>query len=236
VDRALLGRLQPDLVITQQLCEVCAITPTGIQEALRDVRPAPDLLSLHPHSIAEIFADVVTVGSATGREREAQRFVDGLEARLDRVRRVVAGRPRPRVYCMEWLDPPYNAGHWVPEQVEIAGGTDGLGRLGTDSVRLMWEKITDYDPEVLVLMPCGLPMERVEREVSGLFDENWAGLAAVKNTQVWMVDGAAYFNNSGPRVVDGAELLASILHLEVSLWQFAPRDVQRLDLRLLIKA
>jgi iron complex transport system substrate-binding protein len=237
VDQALLSKLQPELVVTQQLCEVCAITPTGINEALAGVRPAPELLSLHPHSIAEIFDDVRAVGRVTGRTAEAGRYVDGLQRRLDLVRTAVEELERPRVYCMEWLDPPYNAGHWVPEQVRIAGGEDGLGRLGTDSVRLLWEAICEYDPEVLVLMPCGLSMERMEREVRELFDERWAGLAAVKNNRVWGVNGPAYFNNSGPRVVDGAELLVSIFHPETApLRKFGPRDVRRIDLRQLIPA
>jgi iron complex transport system substrate-binding protein len=235
-DGGLMAELRPDLVITQQLCEVCAITPMGMQKALAGVRPAPRLVSLHPHTTSEIFADVLTVGEAVGRTDEAHRYVAGLRQRLERVRVAVAGRPRVSVYCMEWLDPPYNAGHWVPEQVQIAGGREGLSVRGVDSVRLMWSQITHYDPEVLVLMPCGLSLERIEREVHGLFDENWARLRAVQNNRVFAVNGPAYFNNSGPRVVDGAELLAQILHPEVVLREFGAEDVRRIDLRPLIKA
>lgn len=231
VDEALLAQLRPDLVITQQLCEVCAITPQGIQKALAGLKPAPGLVSLHPHSVEEIFEDVLDVGRAIGREREAFRYVDGLRRRLGRVREVVAGRQRPRVYCMEWLDPPYNAGHWVPEQVEIAGGADEIATRGEYSVRLLWDKIVDYNPEVLVLMPCGLDFDRTERELRSLVDEKWLGLKAVQTGQVWAVNGPAYFNNSGPRVVDGAELLAQVLHPEVIPRRFGGDDVCQLDLR-----
>jgi iron complex transport system substrate-binding protein len=236
VDVGLLTKLRPDLVITQQLCEVCAITPGQVQAAIAAVRPAPELVSLHPHSIAEIFEDIRTVGRRLGREGQAARYVDGLQRRLDRVREAVAGADRPRVYCMEWLDPPYNAGHWVPEQVEIAGGEDGLAGRRVDSVRLLWDQIVAYDPEVLVLMPCGISMGRMVRELRELVNEDWLGLAAVRLGQVYMVNGPAYFNNSGPRVVDGAELLAKILHPELVRYEFEDRDLRLIDLRRLARA
>jgi iron complex transport system substrate-binding protein len=224
----LLLALRPDLVITQQLCEVCAITPSGVQQTLAQLRPAPEVLSLHPHSIGEIFEDVLAVGRSVSRGLEAVQLVDGFKRRLASVESAVAGRGRPRVYCMEWLDPPYNAGHWVPEQVRIAGGEDGLGRLGNDSVRLMWDRIVEYDPEVLVLMPCGLSIARMQSELGGLVDERWMRLSAVRTGRVFGVNGPAYFNNSGPRVVDGAELLASILHPDAVTRRFGFQDVCKL--------
>ena len=231
VDNRLFASLNPELVITQELCEVCAITPTDIQKALRDCRPVPVLLSLHPHSIAEILGDVGRVAKAIGREEEANNYVLTLQRRLDNVHTITKdGGFIPRVYCMEWLDPPYNAGHWVPEMVEIAGGRDMLSTKGADSVRILWQRIVDYDPEVLVIMPCGFSIERTRKELHETAKRpEWKRLSAVRNNQVYLVNGPAYFNCSGPRIVDGVELLATILHPELFPFRFKSEDFQKYE-------
>jgi len=230
VDNRLFTSLNPELVITQELCKVCAITPTDIQEAIRDCRPAPKLLSLHPHSIAEILEDVISVGKAIGREEEANNYVRNLQRRIENIRRQTRDVEfRPRVYCMDWLDPPYNAGHWVPEMVEIAGGRDELSTKGGDSVRILWQRIVDYDPQVLVLMPCGFSIERTRKELVDVTRRaEWKELSAVRDNQVYLVNGPAYFNCSGPRIVDGVELLATILEPELFPNKFTSRDFQRI--------
>jgi len=230
VDNRLFTSLNPELVITQELCKVCAITPTDIQEAIRDCRPAPKMLSLHPHSIPEILEDVIRVGKAIGREEEANNYVRNLQRRIENIRRQTRDVEfRPRVYCMEWLDPPYNAGHWVPEMVEIAGGRDELSTKGADSVRILWQRIVDHDPQVLVLMPCGFSIERTRKELVDVTRRaEWKELSAVRDNQVYLVNGPAYFNCSGPRIVDGVELLATILHPELFPNKFTSRDFQRI--------
>ena len=230
VDNRLFTSLNPELVITQELCKVCAITPTDIQEAIRGCRPAPKMLSLHPHSIAEILEDVIRVGKAIGREEEANNYVRNLQRRIENIRRQAKDVEfRPRVYCMEWLDPPYNAGHWVPEMVEMAGGRDELSTKGGDSVRILWQRIVDHDPQVLVLMPCGFSIERTRKELVDVTRRaEWKGLSAVRDNQVYLVNGPAYFNCSGPRIVDGVELLATILNPELFPNKFTSQDFQRI--------
>lgn len=232
VDNRLFASLEAELVITQELCEVCAITPTNIQAAIRDCRPAPKILSLHPHSITEILEDVVKVGKAIGREEEATNYVRNLQRRIENVYiKTRDVRFRPKVYCMEWLNPPYNAGHWVPEMVEIAGGRDTLSTKGVDSVRVLWQRIVDHDPEVLVLMPCGFSIERTLKELPEVTGRpEWKQLTAVRNDQVYLVNGPAYFNCSGPRIVDGIELLATILHPELFSYKFGLKDFQRYEI------
>ena len=232
VDNRLFASLNPELVITQELCEVCAITPTDIQAAIRDCKPVPELLSLHPHSITEILEDIVKVGKAIGKEEEANIYVRTLQRRIENIHtRTKDVGLRPRVYCMEWLEPPYNAGHWVPEMVEIAGGRDALSAKGADSVRILWQRIVDYDPEVLVLMPCGFSIERTRKELPEIAGRpEWRQLTAVRANQVYLVNGPAYFNCSGPRIVDGVELLATILHPELSSYKFKSQDFQKYEI------
>lgn len=228
INSELFVRLKPDLVITQKLCEVCAITPTDIQAAIRDCNPNPNIISLHPHSIKNILEDIKTVGKAIKKESAAQKLVDSLQKRISKLKDLTKNlKNKPKVYCMEWLDPPYNAGHWVPEQVQIAGGRDDLATKGVDSVRLLWQKIVDYDPEIMILMPCGFPIERTRQELKKLTQNKfWRQLKSVKNNQVFLVNGPAYFNNSSPRVIDGIELLTKIVHPQLSTRQFTRSDFQ----------
>jgi iron complex transport system substrate-binding protein len=213
LNEAMLDSLKPDLIVTQELCEVCAVSYSEVKRATRVMEGETRVVSLEPNTLGEMLENVLYVGEITGRKQVAQRRVSELRGRLDGVRERVLGTSRPRVYAMEWLDPAYSAGHWVPEMVEIAGGTEVLGRNGQKSARLTPQQIIDAQPEVIVLMPCGFSLERTidEYRRTSLF-EGWHQLPAVRNGELYAVNGSAYFNRSGPRLVDGVEILASILH------------------------
>ncbi|MGB2694490.1 MAG: cobalamin-binding protein [Dehalococcoidia bacterium] len=208
--------LRPDLILTQQICEVCAVPRSAVEGAAQRIDPPPQVLSLDPASLDDVIENIEAVGRSTGRESPARSYVAGLRDRLDAVRAAV-GDPaqRPRVVCCEWLDPLYCAGHWVPEQVRIAGGEDGLGRDAQPSRVVEWRDVLDYAPEVLVLMPCGFAAEQAAARIADLAARTgWATLPAVATGQVFAVDGSAYFSRPGPRLVEGVELLARILHPE----------------------
>ncbi|MCA1688090.1 MAG: cobalamin-binding protein [Actinobacteria bacterium] len=215
LDAKLLEELAPDLIITQGLCEVCAVSTSLVEEAASGLEVR--IFSLNPTSLREVLDDTVAVGEALGREEETRAKVAALEERLARVREAVAGLPRPRVACIEWLDPPFSAGHWVPEMVRIAGGEEVLAGPGEPSARLSWEEIFEASPEVLVLMPCGFgarrTVEEAHRVLPGL--SGWDDLPAVENRRVWAVDANSYFSRPAPRLVEGVEILARILHPEV---------------------
>jgi len=213
LDAALLQRLQPDLLLTQELCDVCAVTPNDFQKAIGSLRPFPEVLSLNAHTLAEALTDMRSVAAAVGRVAEGEALVGKLTARIAHVTaRAAAAATRPRVFCLEWPSPIYNAGHWVPELVAIAGGTDALGAPGTDSVRIPWERVRDYDPEIIVAMVCGFPRERAMQELSVLPDyPGFAALRAVRDNKVWVVDGPLHFSQSGPGLIRGLEILAAIV-------------------------
>lgn len=223
IDNKKFIKLKADLVITQQLCNVCSITPTDLQTAIRDSKPIPNIISLHPHTISEILEDILEVGTAIGKRKKAESLVLKLKVRINNVKNKLKKiKTKPKVYCMEWLDPPYSGGHWVKEQVEIAGGKDQLANKG-DSKRILWKNIIEYNPDFLILMPCGFSIERTKRELNVLRKK----LAKFK--RVYIVNGPKYFNSSGPEVVTGIELLASILHPKIFKdfsKKFSTQDVQ----------
>lgn len=213
IDESLLNSVSPDLIITQSLCDVCAVTPTEVQRALAGLARKPRILSLDPTDLNGMLRDIETIGSATGRDARARRLVQGLQDRIARVQRLVQEEPRRRAACIEWLEPLYCAGHWVPEMVHLAGGKDLLASAGAPSVRIAWEQVVVAAPDVLVLMPCGFSIDRTCSESDLLTSRpGWSDLPAVRNKAVYAVEGAAYFNRSGPRLVDGIELLAALLH------------------------
>ncbi|MDX6647851.1 MAG: iron complex transport system substrate-binding protein [Miltoncostaeaceae bacterium] len=213
LDEQALRDARPDLVITQALCEVCAVAYYQVEEAVSRLPTRPELLSLEPGTLDEVLASVATVGERAGARDEADRLVAALRERLQRARRAVAGRPARRVVCLEWLDPPYAAGHWVPHQVEAAGGHDPLGRPGRPSVRITDQAIAAADPELLVLMPCGWNVDQADRALDReRFLARFAGAPFVRTGAVLAVNGAAYFSRPGPRLVDGVELLAALFH------------------------
>jgi iron complex transport system substrate-binding protein len=206
--------VEPDFVITQDLCEVCALDFNEVVRAAETLPRPPKIISLAPSTLADVFGDIETVGEAAGRKADAAALVAALKRRVERVRETAAcSNTRPRVACIEWADPIYPAGHWVPEMVDIAGGVDGLGKKGEPARVRSWEHVRSYAPEVVVLMPCGFGVERAAAEASLLYGlEGWSELPAVKNGTVYAVDGSAYFNRPGPRLVDGIEILAALIH------------------------
>ncbi len=216
IDLETLAALRPDLVITQSLCPVCAIDTRQVDEALRQLPTRPQVMTLHPHTLRELFDDVARVGEATGRTAQAHQFLTQSRERVERVAALLQGIVhRPRVFCLEWMDPPMATGHWVPEMVERAGGEEVLGRAGEPSRTVTWDDVVAASPEVLLLMPCGFPIERTRQELSLLSEQPaWSRIPAVFQHQVYLVDGPAYFNRAGPRLVDGIELLAGLLHPE----------------------
>lgn len=215
LDADLLERLAPDLVITQGLCDVCAVSMDLVERALEGLEKRPEVISLNPTSLEEVLDDAVRIGEALGSADETRGKVVALRDRLARVEEAVAGLPRPRVGCIEWLDPPFSAGHWVPEMVRIAGGEEPFAGPGEPSARITWEEVFGAAPEVLVLMPCGFDAKRAAREARALPEiPGWSELPAVKNGRVWVVDANSYFSRPAPRLVEGVEILARILHPE----------------------
>jgi len=222
VDVDLVARLKPDLLLIQSLCEVCATPPTDLKPVLAAVRPKPKVVPQHAHDFEGMFADLREFAKAAGADaRELER---SLRRRVEAVAKRARTLPKRRVFCLEWLDPPFASGHWVPEMVAMAGGADPLARPRRDSVRTTWEAVAAAAPEVLVVMPCGFTLDRTRRELpAAAARPEWASLPAVKNGEVYVADGHAYFNGSGPRLVDGLEILAEILHPET----FTPRRHRR---------
>jgi iron complex transport system substrate-binding protein len=214
VDPDLLRELRPDLVLTQEICEVCAVSRRDVELATATLGYTPRVLSLSPTTLDQVFADVELVARWAGVAERSDQPVASLRQRLERVRARAAGLPRPRVFCMEWLDPPYTAGHWVPEMVEIAGGTDELGTPAGPSRRIEWDDVVAYQPEVIVLMPCSLELDRVAAEFDLLRSRpGWADLPAVESGLVF-AGNTHLFSRSGPRLIDGLEILARMIHPE----------------------
>jgi iron complex transport system substrate-binding protein len=216
LDAKLLDELAPDLIITQGLCKVCAVSMDLVREAAAGLKNEPEVLSLNPTSLRGVLEDAVRIGEALDRGTETRAKVAALEKRLARVEEAVAELPRPRIGCIEWLDPPFSAGHWVPEMVRIAGGEDIFAKPGEPSARLAWEELFEAAPEVLVLMPCGFDVQRTVEEARRVLPRlpGWNELPAVGEGRVWAVDANSYFSRPAPRLVDGVEILASIMHPE----------------------
>jgi iron complex transport system substrate-binding protein len=217
VDERLLEQLAPTHILTQALCQVCASSGKEITRALAALPAKPQILWFTPHSIAEIFSNLRELGTVTGRLARAEELNAAAHARLQNVIEVTKKTPRrPRVLCLEWIDPYYCCGHWVPEMVELAGGEDVLGRKGADSVRISWADIAASSPEILIVSPCGFGLEEAAEQAKHLLQQpGWNDLPAALNDRVFAVDANAYFARPGPRVVDGVELLAHLIHPEL---------------------
>jgi iron complex transport system substrate-binding protein len=222
VDFEMLRAIEPDLIVTQDLCHVCAATPDDLSAALAHLERQPRVVTLNPHSLTDVCADIRAVGDATDRAAQAQVLIAEFERGIANVERTVAGRARPRVVCLEWLDPPYVAGQWVPEMVERAGGIDILGQAGKPSFRVEWEAVLAARPEVIVIMPCGYSLASADDEFRKLpLPDGWKDLPAVRNGRVFVVEASGYFSRPGPRLADGLAILANAIH---SASQFrAPR-------------
>lgn len=217
IDRELLAKLDPDLIVTQKLCEVCAVAYDEVLDAVRELPRQPVVLNLEPMSLRDVLEDIVRVGVAAGAEDAARRLVAEYQQRIERVRAAVArAGTRPRVGFLEWIDPLFCGGHWNPELVEIAGGVDGIGNKGAPSTRVEWERVREFAPEVLVISCCGFSAERAGQDLPILERlPGYADLPAVRAGRVHVVDGAAYFSRPGPRLVDSLEILARLVHPEV---------------------
>jgi iron complex transport system substrate-binding protein len=223
LDRDRLAALAPDLILTQALCEVCAVAYGEVERTVRDVSAeyggiAPRVLSLEPQSLDDILTTIEQVGTATGAEPRAIAVVAELRARVARVRmRAVTAKRRPRVACLEWLNPTYGPGHWLPELVELAGGRPGLGVAHANSRRVAWNDVIAFAPEVIVVAPCGMDLRRTIEEAQRVLPSRtgWNALPAVRQGRVYAVDGNAYFSRPGPRIVDSLELLAELIHPEL---------------------
>lgn len=208
LDTDLLTRLAPDLIVTQALCPVCAVSYDDVAEVARTMPGPPRVIALDPHTLGETLGDVRTIAQATGRREEGVTFVQETAARVDRVRLAMRGSLRPRVVFLEWMDPVYIAGHWTPQLIDYAGGTDACGLAGEPSERSTWEAVAATEPEVVIVGLCGFDAERNRLEALDHAHE----LVALGEVRVVAIDAGAYFSRPGPRLVEGLELLAHVLH------------------------
>ena len=216
VDARLLDELRPDVIVTQAQCEVCAVSLRDVKAALAGMARQPRVVSLNPNALADVWEDMRAVAAACGVPDRGEALVTDCRRRMRAVTDRVAGRPRPTVACIEWIDPLMAAGNWVPELVELAGGTNLFGEAGKHSPWMTWDDLAARDPDVVVVMPCGFDLPRTWAELPALTGRpGWGSLRAVRTGRVWAADGNAYFNRPGPRLVEALEMLAEALHPEV---------------------
>ena len=216
VDENALKRVNPDLIVAQGLCEVCSPFTREINRAVNILGGQPDVLILDPHDLDDILVSIMDVAEKIGKVSEGRKIVASLQKRIDIVRSMKI-KFRPNVLCVEWIEPLFTAGHWVPQIVEYAGGINGLSTVGEPSRRMDIEEALQLDPDIIVVMPCGFDIERTLQELPGLRDnEKWKSLQAVKKGNVYAVNANAYFSKPGPRTVVGLEIMAKILHPEAS--------------------
>jgi iron complex transport system substrate-binding protein len=208
LDRDALAALEPELIVTQALCPVCAVSYEEVAELAKTLPSAPRVIALDPKTLGETLGDVRTLAQATGRRDAGEALVRDVAARIDRVKLAVRARRRPRVAALEWLDPVYVAGHWTPQLIELAGGEDVLALPGEPSRVASWEEVAAARPEVVVVMPCGYDEQRANIEAATFARE----LAELGAERVVAVNASAYFSRPGPRLIDGLELLADVLH------------------------
>ena len=211
LDAEALHNLLPDLIVTQALCSVCAVSYDDVQAIAEEIDSQPMVISLDPHTVGEVLGDARTLAQATDRKDAAVELVAQAAARIDRVRLATRNARRIRVAALEWLDPPYPAGHWTPQLIAYAGGEDVLGFPGENSEERSWAEVAAAAPDIVIVMPCGYDAEIAHREAEMHRDE----LAAVGAGEIVAVNAAAYFSRPGPRIIDGLELLAHILHPEL---------------------
>lgn len=213
IRRDVLREIDPDIVVTQGVCDVCAVDEILVEDAVRDLDLDCEILTTDPHHLADVFGDVERIGAAVGRADRASELVADLRARVEAVKARVPEGERPRTLVCDWMEPPMVAGHWVPELVENAGGEYGLTEPGAYSVPEDWQDLVDFDPEVFVAAPCGFEMEQTLENLDDLRErDGWGDMAAVEDGRVYAMDGHHYVNRPGPRLVDTLELLAWCLH------------------------
>jgi iron complex transport system substrate-binding protein len=215
LDRPLIQRVQPDVILTQDLCRVCSIATGEVEDALADLGVDAKVLSIEPNTLEEILVSIEAVGKLLDRGDAAKEITEGLRERIEAVKRTALRLPTIRVLAQEWLDPPFAGGHWVPEMIELAGGTNLLAEKGQPSREVTWREIRDATPEVVVFMPCGYYLDEAEDEARRLFDNpEFADTSAAREGNVFAVDATSFFSRPGPRIVDGLEILAWAIHPE----------------------
>ncbi|HYM40704.1 MAG TPA: ABC transporter substrate-binding protein [Thermoplasmata archaeon] len=226
IDEEGMRQAAPDVILTQGLCEVCAPSVSDVRSVAARLAKKPRILALDPHSLKDVLEDIQRVGAACGAAGTAKNVVEELRERIERVGFLAAqASARPSTVCIEWVDPLFLAGHWVPEMVDIAGGADALVKSGEPSRRIEPKELLLAAPEVAILMPCGFHLDRARTEATALAAQSWwRDLPAARKDRVWVADGSAYFSRPGPRLVDGIEILAHILHPEIFPRPPSPKD------------
>ncbi len=226
LNKDLLQQAKPDVIITQALCQVCALTPKQIDEAIEGLSSKPQLITLNPRNLNEVLDDIDRIGAATNRKAQALALRTALTGRIQQVQSTISHLDHPRVACIEWLDPLYVAGHWVPDMVALAGGIDVLGKRGQPSRIIQWEELIQASPDIIVFMPCGFSIDRSRsafHQAEKAFD--WSSLSAIQADQAFFVDASSYFSRPGPRLIDGLEILASTFHPT----EFGSRPISQLQ-------
>ena len=214
VDEQILKEANPDLIVAQGICDVCSPTTKEISKAVSILNNKPEVVILDPHNLDDILAGILEIAKKIGKIDEAHTLIGSLRKRIEYVKNK-SKKSRPKVLCIEWLDPLFTAGHWVPQMVEMAGGINGISVIGEPSRRMKLEEAVAFDPDIIVLMPCGFDINRIHQEYSKLASNNqWKSLCAVKNKKVYAVDANSYFSKPGPRTVTGVEILTKIINPE----------------------
>jgi iron complex transport system substrate-binding protein len=232
LDEQRLLAARPDLLIAQDLCDVCAITSSQLERVIHQLSPPPRMVTLAPRRLEDILRDIETLGAALEREEAGKQLTARLRGRLDAVQATVSAEStRPRVACLEWLSPLYSAGHWVPDMVDAAGGFDVLAAPGAPSRKIDWDTLAASAPDVIVLMPCGFTIHRTRNELTTVTEHpQWKNLPAVQRGEVYLVDALSYFSRPGPRLIDGVEQLATLCH-PASYGRHRPASVEKLEMQ-----
>lgn len=224
LDEQILKKSSPDLIIGQGLCDVCSPASKEISKAVSILNKKPEVVILDPHNVDDILSDILQIGKHVGKTEQAQNLISSSQKRIEYVK-TNSTTSRPKVLCIEWLDPLFTAGHWVPQMVEIAGGINGISATGERSRRMKIEEAIEFEPDIIVLMPCGFGINRIQKEYPKLASNvQWKSIPAVQNNRVFAVDANSYFSKPGPRTVTGIEVLAKIIHPEAFLHLKIPDD------------
>jgi len=207
-----LKEASPDLIISQETCEVCAAYTDQVNKAIKILQKKPILHSIDPHNLQEIINSVIELGKILGKETKAKEIIDSLEKRIQNVKKLQNNK-RPRVLAIEWIEPFFTAGHWVPEMIQIAGGINMISKIGEHSRRLDFQEVAESDPDIIIMMPCGFDTKRTISEYNNILKENkkWNSLKAVKNNQIFAVDANSFFSKPSIRTIEGLEILAKII-------------------------
>lgn len=231
LDEQVLKKANPDLIVAQGICEVCSPYTKEINRAVSILQGKPEVLILDPRNLDDILQNIIQIGTKVGKKKEAQELVTKLQARISKVKDTKKGA-LPKVLCLEWLDPLFTAGHWVPQMVELAGGINGISNTGDQSRRMVLGEAVKFDPEIIVLMPCGFDLDRTILEYEKLAENKiWRKMRAVKESEVYAVNANEYFSKPGPRTVTGLEILAKIINPDTFRNLKIPKNsIQKLEL------